>query len=176
MTDCPLLSVGRRQARRGVDAVATVHFTNVATTPHHRAHAVGRTRFLSCGFAFTAGLAYSDPGIPITHVTELQSSGSNDDLCIEMGVVFGLVAVLWGVLRIKRRFGGADVAVNAALVAAQIVYLVAIDAGSISQTIARDRNLVLAAWLVTFEALAICVVVVAGTRMNASRADTTAPQ
>ncbi len=130
---------------------------------------------LSCGFAFTDGLAYSDPGIPITHVRQLQSSGSNDNLCIEMGVVFGLGAVLWGALRIRRRFGGVDVVVNGALVAAQVVYLVAIEAGSIPQTIARDRNWVLGAWFVTFAALVICVGVAAATGMTASeRADTTA--
>ena len=132
---------------------------------------------LSCGFAYTEGLAYSDPGIPITHVRELQSSGSKDDLCIEMGVVFGLTAVLWGVLRMRRPFGGTDVAANAALVGAQLVYLVAIEAGSIPQTIARDRNVILAAWLVTFAALAISVVVAAGNSlMGSGRADTPASQ
>jgi hypothetical protein len=112
---------------------------------------------LSFGFARTEGLVYADPGIPFTHVKQLQSSGSNDDLCIEIGVAFGLLGVLWGALRMRRRFGIADVAANGALVVAQAVYLFAIEAGSIPQTIARDRNWVLGAWLATFAALAIWV-------------------
>jgi hypothetical protein len=125
----------------------------------------------------TEGLAYSGPGISITHVRQLLSSGSNDDLCIEMGVVFGLAAVLWGAPRMRRRFGAADVAVNTALLAAQAAYLFAIEAGSIQQTIARDRNWVLGAWFATFVALAISVGIAAGMGMTASeRADTTASQ
>lgn len=110
---------------------------------------------LSGGFAFTEGLAYSDPGVPITHVRQLQSSGSDDDLCIELGAVFGLGAVVWSGLRMRRRFSVADLAVNGALLGAQAAYLLAIEAGSIQQTLARDRNWVLGAWLATFTALAI---------------------
>lgn len=131
---------------------------------------------LSSAFACTDGLAYPDPPIPITHVRELQSSGSNDDLCIEMGVLFGACAVIWGVLRARRRLGGADVAVNAALVAAQVVYLFAIEAGSLQETISRDRNWVLGAWLFTLAALVAWVAVTALTALSASESDgATAP-
>jgi len=93
-----------------------------------------------------------------------------------MGAVFGLAALLSSALRIRRRFGGVDVALNAALVAAQILYLLAVEAGSIQQTMVRDRNWVLGRWLVTLAALVICVGIAGGTGMTASEpADTAAP-
>jgi hypothetical protein len=117
---------------------------------------------LSYGFSRTAGLAYDDAGVPLTHVSELRSSGSNDDLCIEIGLVLAVAALLLGALRIRRPFGLVDVAGNAMLLAVQVVYLLAIEAGSIQQTIVRDRNWVLAAWLATFAALAGAVAFGAG--------------
>ncbi len=113
---------------------------------------------LSCGFGYTDGLAYSDSGIPsIAHVSDLQSSGSDDDMCIEMGAVFAVAMVLWTAVRVKRPFGAADIAMNVALIAAQMVYLLAIEAGSIWQTIVLDRNWVLVGWLVTLAALVALV-------------------
>jgi hypothetical protein len=109
---------------------------------------------LSYAFSRTEGLAYDGAGLPLAHVRDLRSSGSEDDLCIEVGVVLAGAALLWGGLRSRRPFGLADVAGHAVLLGVQVAYLVAIEAGSVQLTIVRDRNWVLAAWLATFAALA----------------------
>jgi hypothetical protein len=63
-----------------------------------------------------------------------------------------------------------------ALVAAQLVYLLAVEAGSFPQTIVRDRNWVLGAWFVTLAALVISVGIAGGMGMTGSEsADTAAP-
>lgn len=124
---------------------------------------------LSVAFAFTDGLAYT--GIPsIRHVRELQSSGGDDDLCVEVGAAFAVVATIFGAARARRPFGAVDVAAHAALVALQATYLLLIEAGSIAETLARDRNGVLAGWLLAYAALAGGVAL-AATRGTGARAD-----
>jgi len=123
----------------------------------------------SFAFGRTDGLVYDDPAIPIAHVTELQSSGSNDGICIGIGAVLSGAALLWSALRIRRPFGGTDVVVHAALTAIQLLYLLGIEAGSLWQTILRDRNWALVAWLATLISLVGCVVLAAVT-VSAARA------
>jgi hypothetical protein len=118
---------------------------------------------LSWGFLRTKGLAVDDR--MLTHVSDLQSGGSDDDLCIGLGSVLATAALLWIGARAgrRRRFSAADVGVHAVLVGVQIVYvlLISIDDGSITLTLVRDRNWVLGAWLATLAALASYVAAVA---------------
>jgi hypothetical protein len=126
---------------------------------------------LSYGFSRTEGLAYDGGGMPVAYVRELRSSGIDDDLCIEIGVVLAVVALAWGGLRIRRPFGTLDVAAHGALIAVQVACLMALEAGSIRLTIVRDRSWVLAAWLATLCGLATSAALAAGrvARRSASR-------
>jgi hypothetical protein len=104
---------------------------------------------LSVLFGATDGLAYSDGGTPprLSHARELYSSGSDDDVCIQIGVNFALLALVWGGLRRKVRHGVADLIVHALLLGLQMLYLMLIEVGSITETVVLDRNVVLALWM-----------------------------
>jgi hypothetical protein len=120
---------------------------------------------LSFAFTQTPGLAFVDADAPggLTHVSALESAGGDDDLAIAMGMGFACVGVVWGLVRVRRPFGRRDALVNGGLVALQGVYLATIEQGSIAATIARDRNLVLAAWVACLLGLSISVI--AGVRL-----------
>jgi hypothetical protein len=122
---------------------------------------------LSWAFSTTDGLAYD--GGPGAHVSDLESSGSDDDALISMGAVLAIVALLWTAARARRPFRALDVAVHGGLVFVQVFYvgLIALDDGSLPLTILRDRNWALAAWLGTLAALAGGVVLAAVTERAA---------
>ena len=116
---------------------------------------------LSWAFSGTDGLATD--ALPGAHVSDLQSSGGDDDLLISMGAALAGVALLWTTARARRPFGALDVAVHAVLVFVQIFYLalIALDDGSVALTILRDRSWALGGWLATLAALTGGVVVAA---------------
>ena len=108
--------------------------------------------------------------MPFTHVSEPQSSGSDDDVLIGMGAGLATAALLWTAARARRRFGAWDIGVHAVLVTVQVIYflLIPLDEGSIPLTIVHDRNWVLVAWIATLGALVSFVAVAAlgGTAEN----------
>lgn len=112
---------------------------------------------LSEVFTLTRGLAYldTDRRSGLAYVAELQSSGGNDNICIEIGVVFSVVGALWAVLRRNRGFGLRDFALNVVLVVLQGVYLAAVEMGSVWTTVVQDRNFVLALWVILYGVLVV---------------------
>ena len=109
---------------------------------------------LSVAFGRTRGFAYSDSDAlsGISHTRDLKSSGANDNVAIEIGFEIGGVAVAWCGLRwiFRRRFGAADLAATALLLALQTAFLVGVDAGSIRDTILLDNNIILALWTLAY--------------------------
>lgn len=87
---------------------------------------------LSEAFALTPGLAYpdADQRSGLAYVNDLESLGSDDNLCIEIGIVISAVGVLWAVVRRNGRFMLRDFAVNFFLVACQAAYLAAMEMGA----------------------------------------------
>jgi hypothetical protein len=121
---------------------------------------------LSFAFTQTRGLAFVDGDAPggLTYVSALESAGGDDGIAIAMGMFFACLGVVWGLMRVRRPFGRGDLLVNGGLVALQGLYLATIEQGSIAATIARDRNLVLAAWVACL--LALSASVIAGARRD----------
>lgn len=121
--------------------------------------------FLVAVFSFlfmtTRGLAYRDGKTPtsISHVSELLSSGGNDDFAIAAGAVFAVVALLWGVVRLKSGFSLTGLAVHASLVIMQAVSMKTIEVGSVFDTVVYDRNIVLALWVLSYAGLCIALVI-----------------
>lgn len=109
---------------------------------------------LSYLFTHTHGLVYlnADSASGISLVSELESSGGNDNICIEIGVVFAAIAVVWGGLRIKTQFGLADLGVNFVLVGLQALYILSIEVGSVLETVVSG-NSVLTIWLLCYVTL-----------------------
>ena len=108
-------------------------------------------------FSDTKGLAYADADSPsgISYVQNLQSSGSNDGITIEIGVVFAIVPIGWGVLRLKRAFGLVDLAVHGLFFSLQTLLIATIEIGSIIDTLVLDKNLVLMLWVISYSALSV---------------------
>ena len=111
---------------------------------------------LSYSFSETGGLAYSIGPSELAYVRELESSGSDDGIGIEMGVLCAGAALIWGAFRFRSRFGFADLLLQGVLLTVQAAYLAAIEVGSVFDTVVRDRNVVLALWLVVYFALWSC--------------------
>jgi hypothetical protein len=117
---------------------------------------VGATSY---AFGRSRGLAYRDADAPsgIGHVRELHSSGGNDDIGIEVGVVLAAVGVLWALVRRGRPFARSDLVAHAVLMSVQILYVLALEVGSIADTVVLDRNVVLALWTVSYAMLFVCL-------------------
>jgi len=113
-------------------------------------------------FFYTQGLAYSDSDSVsgISYVNELQSSGGDDNICIEIGVAFAIIALLWGFLRYRAQSGLADFTINAVLIGLQMLYILSIEAGSVIDTIVLGKNFILMLWVLTYAAL--CCSIFAG--------------
>lgn len=107
---------------------------------------------LSYLFTTTKGLAYRDANksAGISLVRDMQSSGGNDNICIELGIVFACMAFIWGMLRIKTNFKLADIAVYSALLVLQALFILSIEMGSIVDTVLYGRNFVLALWVIIY--------------------------
>ncbi len=118
---------------------------------------------LSYLFVHTRGLAYSDADAPggIAYVRDLHSSGGNDNISIEMGVVFAGLAIAWAAARAKAEFGVADLVANGILLGLQGAYLMAIEVGSLFTTVVLARNVLVGLWAGTFVALWVCLANVA---------------
>lgn len=106
------------------------------------------------GLAFPESLAPSGVG----YVTDLHSSGANDNVPFGMGAVIALVAVAWGGVRFERAFAALDVGVHAGLLSVQLLLLLSVEAGSMWFTIVSDANLWLALWLVAYAALWVALI------------------
>lgn len=108
-------------------------------------------------FFGTKGLAYADTDSPsgISYVQDLHSSGSNDSITIEVGVVFAIAAIGWGILRIKRAFRLIDLAVHGLLLSLQTLLVATIEIGSIVDTLVLDKNHVLMLWVISYSALSV---------------------
>ena len=110
-------------------------------------------------FTYTQGLGYSnaDSGSGISYVRELQSSGANDNICVEVGVALAAVGLVWGAARIKGRAGLTDLSVNLILLSLQAFFITAIEMGSLYVTIFIGKNIVLALWVLAYSLLSILV-------------------
>lgn len=106
-------------------------------------------------FTTTKGLAYSDADsvTGISYVRELQSSGGDDNICMGLGIVFAGIALFWGVLRLKTRFGVTDFTINTVLIGLQTLFLLTMEMGSVVDTIVLGKNVVLVLWMLTYIAL-----------------------
>ncbi len=110
---------------------------------------------LSWAFSRTDGLVYgTDRDGQTLHTSELQSSGSNDNLAIETGMVLFAVPLIF-MLLMKPKWSPL---VTAVCWAAQGLLVLSLDAGSIPKTVFDDRNLVLSAWLASFLALPLVLI------------------
>jgi hypothetical protein len=112
-------------------------------------------------FLDTKGLAYADLDSPskLSYVKDLKSSGNNDNIAIELGAVFAIVAVGWGLLRLKKPLGWIDLAVQGLLLLLQTVYLATIEVGSIIDTLVLDKNLVFWLWTIFYLTLVILLAI-----------------
>lgn len=84
----------------------------------------------------------------LTHTRSLFSSGSDDDVCVEIGrILFSLsfFIILFSIFR--RKFGSVERVLVASLYALQILFLMFIEVGSILDTVIYGRNFVLALWV-----------------------------
>jgi hypothetical protein len=106
-------------------------------------------------FLNTRGLAYRDLDAPsgISFVRDLQSSGSDDGIAIEMGLVFAAVGVLLRAARWSRPPSGTELALHWVLIALQGLFLLSLEMGSLWRTVLVAHNLPLAIWLADLAAL-----------------------
>jgi len=111
----------------------------------------------------TPGLAFPESSEPsgIGYVTDLQSSGRNDNVAIGMGVVLAIVAVIWGGVRFRKQFATADFVAHLILLLLQALLILSIEAGWLWFTITTGKNAVLAFWITSYAALWVVLVATA---------------
>ncbi len=106
---------------------------------------------LSFGFSRTAGFIVAiDRDGSAHHTSELLSSGSNDNLAVEVGVALFTVPLLFRIFRLRKRVVTAEVILFCLVWSYQLFLVITLDAGSFWQTIGHDGNWVLAGWLAAF--------------------------
>jgi hypothetical protein len=113
----------------------------------------------SYAFSTTRGLAYRDLDSPtgLSYVRELQSSGSNDGIVIEIGVLFAVIGVLVRGARWKRHPSGAELAVHGGLVGFQAAFVATTEVGSAWTTVLLAHDIPLCVWMADVGALAAIV-------------------
>lgn len=97
-------------------------------------------------YSCTNGLVVSGGS---TYVTELLSSGSDDNIAINISRLLFIPALVNTILRRKKRMGISDYLINVISILAQVVILMTIEVGSIMSTVFRDYNLPLLVWLLS---------------------------
>lgn len=106
---------------------------------------------LSWRFARSSGFIYeSDHAGRLLYRNELLSSGSNDNLHVESGVVLFALPLVLRVALWRRKVGWADWVIFLAAWLYQGFLLISLDAGSVGQTIVLSKNMVLMLWLICY--------------------------
>lgn len=109
-------------------------------------------------FFDTSGLVYIDRDSPLgfSYVEDLHSSGGNDNISIETGIVFSIFGALFSILRFGKAFGVIDLGFHGVLLFFQAVLVVTIEVGSIVHTILDAKNIVLLFWMISY--LSLCAI------------------
>jgi len=106
---------------------------------------------LSFVFSITYGLVYGkDKAGNLLFTNDLLSSGSNDNLCIQIGVIIFLVPLIFKLARFKKKIQISDCIVFFILWLLQFFFLITIEAGSIIKTILYSYNFALLIWIIIF--------------------------
>lgn len=98
-------------------------------------------------YSYTSGLVVTGGS---TYVTELLSSGSDDNIAINISRLLFIPSLVITIIRGKKRIALIDCLINIVSILAQAVILMMIEVGSIMSTIIIDHNLSLFVWLLSF--------------------------
>ncbi len=113
---------------------------------------------LSVLFSHTAGLLLPGGGeVGFRYANELKSSGSDDDITILAGVILFFFPLLTKFIRLNKCVNAFDLSVLFLAFLLQGFVIMAIEIGSITDTIIHDYNFVLAFWIVGFISVPIYV-------------------
>lgn len=89
-------------------------------------------------------------GDEVTYVNTLMSSGSDDDVSIEVGkIIFSIAFVVMIVSRLLRKSGAGVVVLLSMPAILQAIFLMMVEAGSLLDTIFVGKNYVLLIWVVS---------------------------
>ena len=110
------------------------------------------------GFAFgrTNGLVLKGEDSEDIYVTDLLTSGSDDNITIEISSRLFIPVLLISLFRIFRNMKPVEYLFNNLISMLQIFFLLAIEAGSLFKTIIYDHNIPLLIWIIAF-VLFVCL-------------------
>lgn len=116
---------------------------------------------LSYLFSYTKGLAFIDSNSAggIGYVNQLLSTGSDDNLAIEIGIVFAAILFIANIFRVKKQLSRPDSIIVLVVLSIQILYLFSIDAGSLATTIFNDVNIILLLWLTSIATMIVLALI-----------------
>ena len=105
-------------------------------------------------FPETRGLVIMDSGELPFYVTDLKSSGSDDNIIFELGGIFAVLLLGLRIFRFKNRlnlFESICALIALTLMGVAIIFM--IEVGSISATLRYTKNYCLVAWLFSYVGL-----------------------
>lgn len=123
----------------------------------------------SFAFTRTRGLSFPEPGTGPRFVSELHSSGGDDNLCIEVGVVFAALALALHLVRLRTPVHPLELVAHAVLLGVQALYLAAIEQGSVQATVVHARNAALVLWLLALAGLWAWLVAALAARLRGAQ-------
>lgn len=104
------------------------------------------------GFVFekTNGLILKWDDDEYIYVTELLTSGSDDNVTIKISFILFIPIMIVSFFRIFKTMNTIEYVFNNLIILLQIFFLVSIEAGSVLKTILYDHNIALLVWLISF--------------------------
>ena len=91
-----------------------------------------------------------------TYVTDQLSTGSDDNIPVELNVIIFIPVILLAIIRFNKPIILFEYLFNNCVCLLQILFLFCIETGSILNTIIYERNISLWTWVISF-VLFICV-------------------
>ena len=104
------------------------------------------------GFVFekTNGLILKWDDDEYIYVTELLTSGSDDNVTIKISFILFIPIMIVSFFRIFKTMNTIEYVFNNLIILLQVFFLVSIEAGSVLKTILYDHNIALLVWLISF--------------------------
>ena len=105
---------------------------------------------LSIFFRYTTGLSFLDSRGYIEYSKNLLSSGNNDNICIEVGVVLIVLPFIYNAMYLFKPFNKIDFFLFFSFISIQLLFLASIEVGDFFTTVYYSGNYVLFFWLLTY--------------------------